>query len=184
MEDRVSSGLIGVTGRARAGKDSFAARLVEAHGFTRVAFADPIRDFALTLDPLVDGHYRLSEIVRSLGWDVAKESIPEVRRTLQRLGTEAGRNVLGDRVWIDAALGKIDAVDGPVVVTDVRFPNEAEAITSAGGILVRVVRPGHETADAHPSETAMDGYPVHVQVVNDGSLEQLWAAADWVAGDA
>ena len=69
-------------------------------------------------------------------------------------------------------------------MADVRFPNEAEAITSAGGILVRVVRPGHETADAHPSETAMDGYPVHVQVVNDGSLEQLWAAADWVAGDA
>lgn len=176
--------LIGTTGKKQAGKDSFAARLVEAHGFTRVAFADPMREFALALDPLVDGHYRLSEIVRSLGWDVAKESIPEVRRTLQRLGTEAGRNVLGDRVWIDAALGKIDAVDGPVVVTDVRFPNEAEAITSAGGILVRVVRPGHETTDAHPSETAMDGHPVHVQVVNDGSLEQLWAAADRVAGDA
>lgn len=176
--------LIGITGRKQAGKDSFAARLVEAHGFNWVAFADPIREFALALDPLVDGHYRLSEIVRSLGWDVAKESIPEVRRTLQRLGTEAGRAVLGDRVWIDATLGKIDAIDGPVVVTDVRFPNEAEAITSAGGILVRVVRPGHETTDAHPSETAMDGYPVHVQVVNDGSLEQLWAAADRVAGDA
>ena len=78
--------LIGTTGRKQAGKDSFAARLVEAHGFTRVTFADPMREFALALDPLVDGHYRLSEIVRSLGWDVAKESIPEVRRTLQRLG--------------------------------------------------------------------------------------------------
>lgn len=176
--------LIGITGRKQAGKDSFAARLVKAHGFTRVAFADPMREFALALDPLVDSHYRLSEIVYSLGWDVAKESIPEVRRTLQRLGTEAGRIVLGDRVWVDAAMAKIDAADGPVVVTDVRFPNEADAIIAAGGILVRVVRPGHETADVHASETSMDGYPVHVEVTNDGSLEQLWAAADQVARDA
>lgn len=176
--------LIGITGRKQAGKDSFAARLVEAHGFTRVAFADPMRDFALALDPLVDGHYRLSEIVKSLGWDVAKESIPEVRRTLQRLGTEAGREVLGDHVWINAALDTIDAIPGPVVVTDVRFPNEADAILAAGGSVIRIVRPRRDVSDTHPSETAMDDYPVALEIVNDGTLDQLNTAADMVARDA
>lgn len=173
--------LIGITGRKQAGKDTLAARLTAAHGFTPVAFADPMRDMALALDPLVDGHYRLSELVKAQGWDVAKESCYEVRRTLQRLGTEAGRGVLGESVWVDAAMRRVDAIDGSVVVTDVRFPNEADAIREAGGIIVRVTRPGQVLGDTHPSETSMDGYPVHVEVTNDGTIEQLWAAADVIA---
>lgn len=174
--------LIGIAGRKRSGKDTLAARLVNVHGYTRVAFADPLRAMALALDPLVRtnaGHVlRLSELVAFDGWEHAKEHT-EVRRTLQRLGTEAGRQVLGDTIWIDTAMRLVDAMPGPVVITDVRYPNEADAIRAAGGIVLRVDRPGLVSSDVHVSETAMDDYPHYTaRIVNDRTIAALQRAAD------
>lgn len=175
--------LIGVSGRKRAGKDAFASRLIEAHGFVRVAFADPLRDFALALDPYIDGSRRLSTIVGSVGWEYAKE-FPEVRRTLQRIGTEAGRKVLGESVWVDLAMRKAAAAGANVVITDCRYPNEAEAIHAAGGIIVRVDRPGIDLTDAHPSEVAMDDWPFDARVINNGTIQGLHACADRILDHA
>lgn len=189
--------LIGLIGKKRTGKDTFAERLVQEHGYTRVALADPLREAALALDPIVgtfplnvEGlvrtrEWRLSDAVETLGWEKAKDFIPEVRRTLQRLGTESIR-AIDDRFWIDAAFRKIDALreDGkPVVVTDVRYPNEGDAIRAANGYLVRIVRDLPSDGDAHASEKAMDDYREHLFVGNNGSVEDLWHLADSVAVD-
>lgn len=175
--------LIGLSGFAQAGKDTAAGVLLE-RGWTRVAFADAIRDFALALDPIVPdvdpedpsgcvySHARLSEYVDALGWDLAKQA-PEVRRTLQRLGCEAGHGVLGDRVWIDAAMAKVSAAGADVVVTDVRFVNEAEAIWRAGGVMLRVERPGTVSVNAHASEHALEGFLFDEVLVNDGTPGEL-----------
>jgi len=174
--------VIGVAGRKRSGKDTFAARLTDVHGYTRVASADPLRAMALALDPLVrttSGHIvRLAELVAFEGWERSK-SHAEVRRTLQRLGTEAGRGVLGDTIWIDTAMRTVADVPGPVVITDVRYPNEADAIRAAGGLVVRIDRPGLALSDVHPSETAMDDYPAYTaRIVNDRTIAALQRAAD------
>ena len=66
---------------------------------------------------------------------------------------------------------------GPVVVTDVRFPNEADLIDEFGGHTVRVLRPSAEVDDTHPSETALDHYPVDLTIENVGTLEDLQAKA-------
>jgi len=179
----MSALLIGMSGRKRSGKDTFAARLVAEHGFTRVAFADPMREMALALDPYVDLQgFRLSELIDAYGWELAKEQFPEVRRTLQRLGTEAGRDVLGESLWVDAAMRKVDALRAagtPVVVTDVRFPNEAEAIDGAGGYLLRVERPGLPEGDLHESETALDTWTQFDGVVgNNRDIADLERQAD------
>jgi hypothetical protein len=176
---------VGVIGRKRAGKDSFAARLVEAHGFVRYAFADPIKAAVLALDPLVPmpdsvHPWRLSEVVASHGWEDAKD-VPEVRRLLQHFGTGL-RDTLGANVWRDYALRKVDLEPRPVVITDVRFPNEASAIASRGGVLVRVVRPGLEHSDTHVSETALDDRRVDYTVVNGSTLDDLRGLADAIAG--
>lgn len=178
--------LIGLVGRKRVGKDTFALTLVDLHGYTRVAFADPIRDAALALDPIVgrpaipgdlDGSHdlRLSDVIDAIGWERAKEHVPEVRRTLQRLGTEVGRTIDPD-VWVRLALERIAAASGPVVVTDVRFENEANAIKRAGGALVRITRPEVETDDPHPSETALDDFPVDHIVRNVSRGHLAWVA--------
>lgn len=171
-----------MSGRKRAGKDTFASRLIVAHRFVRVAFADPLRDFALALDPLIDTR-RLSEVIEELGWEDAK-AIPEVRRTLQRIGTEAGRKVLGESVWVNLAMRKASAAGENVVITDCRYPNEAEAIRAAGGIIVRVDRPGTDLTDAHPSEVAMDDWPFDARVINNGTIQGLHDCADRILDHA
>ena len=173
--------LLGVSGRKRHGKDTFAARLVERHGFTRVAFADPMREMALALDPIISDGWRLAALVETFGWEEAKAN-PEVRRTLQRLGTEAGRGVLGDNIWVDTAMRHARALGGRVVFTDCRFPNEALVVRAAGGQLVRVNRPGFaDDGDLHTSESALDEYAFDHLVLNDGSIDELHAIADRIA---
>lgn len=175
--------LIGITGYARSGKDTFAARLTEAHGFAKASFAQPVKDAALRLDPLIPTrddfpvNERLSRVVSRYGWEVAKDDFPEVRRTLQRLGTDAIRTLDPD-FWVRMAVGKLDPAQ-PTVFTDVRFPNEADAILASGGHLVRVQRPGWELGtERHPSETAMDNYEVQWTILNQGTVADLHGMAD------
>lgn len=166
--------LIGLIGKKRSGKDSFAAALVDGYGFTRYAFADPLKEAALALDPIVDWPHRLSFFVRSTGWEASKE-IPEVRRILQNYGV-AIREIDPD-FWIRATLTPALADPGPVVITDVRFPNEAEAIRRAGGKIIGITRPGLVSTDEHISETALDDYVADATVENSGTLDDLAAAA-------
>lgn len=64
------------------------------------------------------------------------------------------------------------------IITDVRFPNEYDAVKANGGLILRVNRPGYGTsmldlATAHPSETALDGHKFDHVIDNNGDLEDL-----------
>ena len=180
------AGLVGLIGAKRAGKDALAGFLVEDHGFSRVAFADPLKVVALEVNPLVGvAGFRLADAVALEGWDAAKGR-PEVRRFLQELGV-ACRRQLGSGVWVEPAMrraAELRAGGVPVVVTDVRFENEWRAVRSAGGRLVRVVRPGLVADDGHVSEALAwdESVPVDLRLVNDGALEDWRGAAEFVAG--
>lgn len=220
MPESTAPSLIGLTGLARSGKDTVGAMLVERYGYTRVAFADGIRDAALALDPIVtmvnttrtisrtvdkptlrervaialenrrpgdkitiDNELtlsmRLSTIVAEKGWDEAK-AIPEVRRTLQRIGSEAGWMIHGKNLWIDLAASKIT---GPAVITDMRFAHEISWLTSRCGRLWRIERPGNTSsltgaAATHASEAGDLGREPDATIVNDGTLEELAARVD------
>jgi hypothetical protein len=154
-------------------------------GYRRVAFADPLREMALAVDPILftssateDSVYRLSDLVGSLGWDKAKQH-PEVRRTLMRLGTEAVRGVLGQDVWVETADRRIGP-DERIVFTDIRFDNEATYVRRNGGMVVRIVRPGKD-GDAHASEQGISGHLVDAEIVNCRSVEELHSALIAVA---
>ena len=60
-----------------------------------------------------------------------------------------------------------------VVIPDVRFPNEADAIKELGGIIWRINRHGLNGINEHRSEHAMDSYMVDHVIYNDGSLDEL-----------
>src|SRR5690606_24710806 len=148
-------------------------------GWRRRSFADGVRSMAYAVDPMVrierpDGTstMRLAAVVDALGWDEAKHH-PDVRRFLQRLGTEGVRQHLGDSTWIDLSMSGAEV---PSVWSDVRFPNEAEAIRQRGGQIVRVTRRDLDDVPAHDSETAMDDYHVDAVVCNDGTLASLETA--------
>ncbi|MFE5896865.1 hypothetical protein ACFQ67_05505 [Streptomyces sp. NPDC056488] len=169
------------------------ARLAARFVFTRVAFADPLRDLAVALDPVVGVEatgfgslpLRLSDVLRREGWDRAKQR-PEVRRTLQRLGQ--GVRDQDEGHWLRLALAKLDVADRwglPVVVTDCRYENEATALRQRGALLVRVERPDRaapagETAE-HRSETELDGFAADAVLTNGGTVAELHALADRLA---
>ena len=177
--------LVGLTGYATAGKDAAAAGLVAA-GWTRQAFADPVRSMALAIDPLVvwplfsPVPVRLSLLVAKRGWPVAKQA-PEVRRLLQTIGTDGVRAHLGVDAWVrafDLARDRLWPAD--IVAPDVRFANEATYIVRHGGLVIRIDRPGVGPVNGHASE-AVDAIPVDAIVVNDGTVEQLqWRVAELV----
>ena len=137
--------VVGLSGYKQAGKDSVADILVRDYGFTKMAFADPIKEMVRDLDPLIgwsiDGCCEecfeppepmyLSDLY-SYGWtdQMIKDSEygDEVRRIWQRFGTEVFRAEDED-FWVARAYKALrETTADRVVFTDVRFENEAEMI--------------------------------------------------------
>lgn len=167
---------IGLHGFAGAGKDAV-AKILANYGYTRVAFADKLREALYVLNPIVlfgnDGQdLRVKDIVDTIGWEEAKRAYPEVRRMLQVIGTEVGREMIDRNVWVDAAFKGLDKSQR-YVFTDLRFENEHQAIDSRLGLLIKIERPGFEAVNDHKSEKPLPDAWFDARINNDGTLEDL-----------
>jgi len=171
---------IAFAGPRGTGKTTLADYLVKFHGFTRCSLAAPIK--RIIAEAPADSYERFEFLLR---W--AAELFPgrivlqarfatEAARVLaaerdpgrraQLLGTDVGR-ALDQEVWIRYLLEHLP--DGHVVVDDVRFRNECEALRAAGFRLVRLTappdvlaarlaaRPGERRDPSHPSEHGLEG---------------------------
>lgn len=177
--------IVGIGFNMQVGKDTSAEALCRELGFRKLAFADPLRQLAMAADPLItsstrtvnvqSGHGRLAWTIQGMGYEAAKAAYPEIRRFLQALGLGA-REVFGEHFWCDQTLGKAERIimsGGHVVIPDVRFRNEADGIKAAGGLLLKITRPGH-SGDGHPSETELADYDGWDHVIeNNGSIVEL-----------
>jgi hypothetical protein len=168
--------VIAITGRKGSGKDT-AAQVLINHGFPLVKFADPLKNMLRTLLS-----YRGADevmIERLLEGDL-KETPSEYlegqtpRLAMQTLGTEWGRNLIGERLWTDSAKRRLSSVPH-AVVTDMRFPNELRTVKELDAVVIRVVRPGLNYTDSskHASEGYIDDMPVDFEIINDGSISEL-----------
>ena len=173
--------IIGLTGHAQSGKDTAGKYLVEKHGFTRIGLADAVKECLYALDPefrsdiLETVMWTVKEHVDGYGWESTK-GYPTVREYLQRMGTEVGRNIISPTVWLDIAERKIKEL-GPnakVVITDIRFPNEAEWVRALGGQVVRINREGFGPVNDHASDARLDDALVDAELQNDFTLENLY----------
>lgn len=177
--------IIGLNGVARAGKDTVATVLQDLYGYKIFSFSETLNDALYTLDRESGpnaGFYvkketpddvrwvRYADLVDEVGYEQAKE-FPGVRAALQVMGTEVGRNLLGENVWVDALFHKIG--DERAVITNVRFPNEYTKVKSRRGVVWRVQRPGFEPALGHISDTALDTHTFDEVIENDGTIEDL-----------
>lgn len=173
--------IIGLHGYAQSGKDSLAKILVDDFGYTRIAFADILREAIYRLNPIVEANIdidrgvvvtRVQSLVDSIGWDRAKVEYEEVRRLLQVMGTEVGRQLFYEDIWVDAALKDYDP-QGKYVVTDMRFDNEVAAIEGRKGVLVKVKRPGVGPVNDHVSDAGLPDEAFDLILDNDSTLE-VW----------
>lgn len=165
--------IIGLTGRARSGKDSVGGMLRNTFGFKTLAFADPIRQMLAAGLGLTPGHFEgklKEEVIDWLG--------KSPRQLMQTLGTEWGRSLISPTIWLDIAERKTlqyNADRFNVVITDVRFDNEASLIRKMGGEVWHIYRPGQAINDsAHVSEAGVTFCTEDRRIDNDGSLADLF----------
>lgn len=145
-------------------------------GVVRYSFADPLRAMIAAL--LDNIGYDMDRIWRCFHGDLKEVPIPEFggrtpRFLLQTIGTEWGRWLITPEIWTNVMAARLRHRPGPVVIDDMRFPNEYEMLRARGATLVRIDRPGYTRTGNHASDGALDGYSFDLYVTNDRGPEWM-----------
>jgi hypothetical protein len=170
--------VIGLGHKFKSGKDTLADFLIARYGFERIAFADALKRGCMELLGLSEAQvFGEEKNVRDPFWGRTPGEI------LQVVGTDLFRQQFDADVWVKAVHRKIlnNPQQSRWVITDVRFPNEADFIKEVlGGLICRVDREDRDLGGRdpnHPSETALDEYTDWDYILdNNGSLQDLYDA--------
>jgi hypothetical protein len=169
--------------------------LDEQSGWEIRKFAGKLKDIAEHLTGIPIEKFEDQEFKKTnLGpeWDYQIDQFNPVQKMtvrdfLQKLGTDAMRMGLHDNVWVNALMAdykreKLCDCEKECrctfrlpnwIITDVRFPNEAQAIKDKGGIIIRVDRPGVSPINDHPSEIGLDGWKFDYKIANVSDIFSL-----------
>ena len=171
--------LIGIAGKARTGKDTCAQYLWQRFGYTRIAFADPVKlaaqqIFGLSNEETWDDEFKEKAVNY---WGMSP------RELFQRVGTEAIRGTFGETVWIKRWLLTYTLVKETdhVVVPDVRSDLEAEFLRSLGGQILHITRGSAPTVRAHSSENGVMIKDGDLEYANDKEIRDLVKFLDTIA---
>ena len=140
--------IIGICGLIGSGKGTVADILVNTHKFTKISFADKLKDGVASVfgwdRKMLEGDTDESRQWRELKDDFwSNETKMEVtpRLVLQLFGTDCMRNGFDDGIWV--SLVKKELLDNPgrnYVIPDVRFANEVDMIRDVGGEVWEIKR--------------------------------------------
>lgn len=170
--------LIAFTGPAGCGKDTAARHLERNHGFVSVSFAHSMKHGLKEMMGLTEAHVNghLKEAV-----------IPELgkspRQMLQTLGTDWGRKMIDLDIWIypvaraweDLKANTDDTFHSGMVISDLRFENEARWVRDQGGTVIHLECPDLEKIDSseHSSESGVKMHPSDGEIINRKSLGEF-----------
>jgi hypothetical protein len=177
--------IIGVSARKRHGKDTVCDYLVEKYGFEKYSLASPLKRGAMEI-------FGLSE--EQVFGDLKEVIDPEwgctPRELLQVLGTELLQfdiqnhipsfKEIGRKIWVKNFFKYYKKNSKKnIVISDCRFVHETKSIAGVKDtIIIKVVRPGMLDNDTHSSEMEIDQVEYDYLVINDGTLEELYAKID------
>ena len=138
--------IVGLIGLIGSGKDTVGDILKDEYGFEKESFAKPLKD-AISLIFNWDRNLLEGETQESREWrekvdswwssKLNKRITP--RLVLQMMGTEAGRNIFGNNLWLSSLINRLDT-SKDYIITDTRFENEVNALTEIGAKIIRVKR--------------------------------------------
>ena len=206
--------IIGICGFIGSGKDTAANYFVAQHGFKRDSFAGALKDAVATVfgwdRELLEGLTPEARTWREQvdPWWAKRLNMPKLtpRWVLQYWGTDVCRRAFHDDIWIAALENRLRHRNGHTVISDVRFPNEIQAIRNAGGVIIWIKRgplpewyscaltenTTHENEqwlleDAHQlmpqrypqihqSEWAWVGSVFNHEIENNGTVEELYSS--------
>lgn len=164
--------IIGLIGAPNSGRKVVSDHLVSNFGFTRIRFGDTIDRMLRLLGANDD----------NLSGPGLHQPMPELGGksflfAKQALGYHFGRRMVSEGLWIPPWRKRLQATDGHVVCDDIRFPNEADAIRDAGGVLVRIDRPNKSPANTKSGRVMLQ-IKHDCVLVNSGTAEELIALVD------
>ncbi len=182
--------IIGVLGKKRSGKDTTGDYLVASKNFVKYSFANPIKRGAMELFGFTEDQV----------FGDAKDEIDPTwgitpRLVLQMMGTEVFQydmpkyipelQVFGRSFWVKRFEQWYNQnKDLDVVICDVRFQHEVDAILKMGGTILSVQRPNLSTGDEHASEKEMDSIVgITTEIINDRTLHDLYDKIDNLVND-
>lgn len=183
--------IVGITGLKRSGKDTLAYYIRNQNpSFVKYAFADPVRAAATAMFGFKERDYTDPDLKERLDpfWGISP------RQALQYIGTEVGRQGFartypdfeaqtGDRLWVKRFYRFLDDLDEPrnVVITDMRFGNEMQAIRNLKRAdydvhTFGITRSSLAGDDTHGSEVEIPGLVAKCdhQFMNDGTIEEFY----------
>lgn len=168
--------LIGIVGRRRSGKDTAALALLD-QGWTLIKFADPLKAMVRTL--LVKAGVQIGSLDAFIEGDQKETPLgflagKTTRFAMQTLGTEWGRQIIGEDLWIKIAINRATSLPS-AVISDVRFANEAAAVKRVGGTLIKIIRDSErvDSVDLHTSETETDSIESDHIISNNSTITDL-----------
>lgn len=193
--------ILALSGYALSGKDTIADILVDQFGYRKTYMSKPLEEALLALDPPIpmrnrdlnrmilevrdaDSIYEAGNVITYkelhafVGYADSKKEL-WVRKLLQNLGTEVGRNLFGENIWIDKVISEVldeDWSSSNWVVTGIRYPNELAAFRSIEADSAWVSRPGIDPVNTHSSDNSLSALDCDFVVPNAGTIEDL----EWV----
>ncbi len=173
--------VVGLIGYARSGKDTVADYMVKEYGYTKISYASKLKELVAAIDPWVIHPVsgltvRLSECFQEFGPENTKTEVPEYRRLLQVTGDNV-RQILGDTVWVDGLFNTLDP-SVRYVISDVRYPNEGDAVLDRGHEVWRIHRKDVGPLNDHPSEVLLDTILPDFAIYNNSSVASLFDTVD------
>lgn len=186
---------IGIHGIQSSGKDTICAMIKELYPdiTEQWPFAEPVKEAAATFLGITveqveqwknDSSVRIQVIENRSTVQQEIHSDLTMRHVLRLIGHE-GRRIFGEDIWLDLNIGheaRNFHWDRIIVITDVRYNNEAERIRDMGGFVVHVNRPDVERAN-HGSEAGIREELIDYTINNDKGLEELNLAVRTMLAD-
>lgn len=204
--------IIGIAGRIGSGKDTIANYLTTTHHFKKMSFASSLKDAVSAVfgwdREMLEGSTKSSREWREQSdewWSNRLSMDITPRWVLQWWGTEVLRHHFHDDIWIASLEYKLSRTTDDIVISDVRFPNEIDAIRRSGGIVIQVERGAIpewyeyamdynrgerknfkwalskrrlEELGIHPSEYSIIGSDFDAVIDNNGTIEQLYSSVN------
>jgi hypothetical protein len=175
--------IIGLSGAIGAGKDTVADILVADYGFRKYSLIQPVINAACKIFDVPEYFFTDRDYKGVKSKALMGKTPRDIMRTL---GTEWGRNLIDEQIWLKLA-DSLGAFQGDVVISAIRFDNEVEYVKRATHShdpdnefkCWHIIRPGNPFAgdmSSHASDMGLDEVYIDEVLVNGGSLESLASA--------
>jgi len=169
--------IIAITGYARSGKDTVTEMLIKifaerGENWERLSLAAPLKEMLKVGLGLDDKDERAEELYGC-----------NYRKLAQTLGTEWGRDLICEDIWIRIAAQRAQGKN--VIISDLRMENEADWVRKAGGIVVHLERKDLEriAESSHKTEAGIAVHHCDYKILNNWSIRQLYDTCTQVADD-